>query len=102
MESSSEYESDNTSDREQGEEYMPEENDRSAPLTQADLNDLTQDLNLSKECAQLLGSHLRENNLLAPGATFYWYRGHEREFRQFFTTQRDLPLVYCNIFIIFR
>ena len=37
------------SDREQGEEYMPEENDRSAPLTQADLNDLTQDLNLSKE-----------------------------------------------------
>ena len=49
MESSSEYESDNTSDREQGEEYMPEENDRSAPLTQADLNDLTQDLNLSKE-----------------------------------------------------
>ena len=40
MESSSEYESDNTSDREQGEEYMPEENDRSAPLTQADLNDL--------------------------------------------------------------
>ena len=49
MESSSEYESDNTSDREQGEEYMPEENDRSAPLTQAGLNDLTQDLNLSKE-----------------------------------------------------
>ena len=49
MESSSEYESDNTSDREQGEECMPEENDRSAPLTQADLNELTQDLNLSKE-----------------------------------------------------
>ena len=96
IESSSEPESDNTADREEDEEYMPEENDKPVPLTQADLNDLTRDLNLSKESAQLLGSRLRENNLLAPGTTFYWYRERGREFRQFFTTQRDSPLVYCN------
>ena len=35
-------------------------------------------------------------NVLAPETTFYWYREREREFRQFFTTQRDLSLVYCN------
>ena len=40
MESRSESESDNKSDRAEGEEYMPEENDRPVPLTQADLNDL--------------------------------------------------------------
>ena len=73
MKSSSESESDNTSDRGEGEEYMPEENDRPVVLTQADLNDLTRDLNISKKSAQLLGSRLRENKLLAPGITFYWY-----------------------------
>ena len=73
MESSSESKSDNTADRAQSEEYMPEENDRPVPLTQADLNELTRDLNLSKESAQFLGSLLRENNLLAPETTFYWY-----------------------------
>ena len=41
MESSSESESDNTSHRAEGEEYMLKENDRPVPLTQADLNDLT-------------------------------------------------------------
>ncbi|XP_076053032.1 uncharacterized protein LOC143032339 [Oratosquilla oratoria] len=96
MESSSESESDNALDRAEGGEYMPEENDRPVPLTQADLNDLTRDLNLSKESAQLLGSRLREKNLLAPETTFFWYREREREFRQFFTTQKDSSLVYCN------
>ena len=96
MESSSESKSDNTADRAEGEEYMPEENDRPVPLTQADLNNLTRDLNLSRESAQFLGSVLSENNLLAPETKFYWYWKRERKFRQFFTTQRDFPLVYFN------
>ena len=96
MESSSESESDDTSDREQGEGYMLEENDRPVLLKQADFNDLTRDLNLSKASVQLPGSRLCENNFLAPGTTFYWYQEREREFRQFFTTQRDSSLVYCN------
>ena len=41
-------------------------------FTQDELNDLSRDLNLSKESAQLLGSRLRDHNLLAPGTTFYW------------------------------
>ena len=65
-------------------------------MTQAELNDPTQDLNLSKESAQLLGSPLREKHLLAPGATFYWYREHEREFRYLFTFDKASSLVYCN------
>jgi hypothetical protein len=50
------------------------------PLTQAELNDLTRDLCLSKERSQLLGSRLREKHLLAPETTFYWYREGEKEF----------------------
>ena len=34
--------------------YKPEEDDQLVPLRQAGLNDLTQDLNLSKESAQLV------------------------------------------------
>ena len=94
MQSSSE--SDNSYDRTEGAEYWSEENNWPVPLTQADLNVLTRDLNLSKESSQLLGSCLLEKKLLAPQATFYWYQEREREFRQFFSTQRDLLLVYCN------
>ena len=50
------------------------------PLNQFELNDLTRDLCLSKESAQLLGSRLREKNLLAQETTFYWYRTREKEF----------------------
>ena len=54
--------------------YRQEEDDQPVPLTQAELNDLTRYLTLSKESAQLLGSRLREKRLLAPGTTFYWYQ----------------------------
>lgn len=65
-------------------------------LSQAQLNDLTRDLYLSKESAQLLGSRLRENNLLAPETTFYWYRNRDEKFRKFFTLDEQYSLVYCN------
>lgn len=66
------------------------------PFTQDELNDLTRDLCLSKESAQLLGSRLRENNLLAPGTTFYWYRDREEKFRVFFEKDKNTALVYCK------
>lgn len=66
------------------------------PLNQAELNDLTRDLCLSKESAQLLGSRLRENHLLAPGTTFYWYRSREEEFRQYFSLDEEASLIYCT------
>ena len=50
------------------------------PLTQLQLNDLTRDLNLTKESAQLLESQLHECNLLASGTTYFWYRNRDEEF----------------------
>ena len=53
--------------------YKLEENEQPVPLTQAELNDQTQDLNLLKESAQLLGSCLKEKHLLAPGTiVMFW------------------------------
>lgn len=66
------------------------------PLRQSELNNLTRDLGLSKESAQLLGSRLRENNLLSSETTFYWYRHREREFRKYFTADQSKSLTYCN------
>ena len=73
MESSSDSKSSDMTGTAECGAYKPEVDDRPVPLTQAELNDLTRDLNLSKESAQLLGSHLREKHLLAPGTTFYWH-----------------------------
>ena len=57
--------------------YKPEEDDQPVPLTQAELKDLTRDLNISKESAQLLGSRLKKKTLLVPGTMFYCYRDSE-------------------------
>ena len=68
----------------------------SKPLTQLQLNDRTRDLNLTKASAQLLGSRLRECNLLAPGTTYFWYRNKDEEFREYFSYDEDHSLVYCQ------
>ena len=75
--------------------YKPEEDDQPIPLKQAELNDLTEDLNLSTESVQLLESSLKEEQLLVPGTTFCKHRGYERGLRQFFIFQKS-SLVYCN------
>ena len=51
--------------------YKPEEDDQPVPLTQAELNNLTRNVNLSKEFAQPLGSRLKKKDLLAPRTTFH-------------------------------
>ena len=61
--------------------YKPEEDNQPVLLVQVELNNLTWDLNLSKESAQLLGSYFKEKHLLTPGTTFYWYQDSERELR---------------------
>ena len=76
--------------------YMPEEEEVHQPKLLIQAVDLTRDLNLSKESAQLLSSRLRENDLLASGTTFYWYRFLEREFRQIFTIDEAKSMVCCN------
>ena len=70
----------------EGDCYEPFADYRSPILiTQAFLNDLVRDLNLPKESAELLGSRLQNNNLLAPNTTYSWYRRREK--------------VWCNIFL---
>ena len=61
--------------------YKPEEDDQLVLLTQAEFNNLTQDLNLSKESVQLLGSNLKKKHLLVPRTVFYWYQDLMRELR---------------------
>ena len=96
MESSFDSKSSDMTDTAECGAYRPEKDDQTVPLTQAALHELTRDLNLSKESAQLLGSHLREKRLLAPGTTFYWYREHAREFLYLFTFDGASSLVYYN------
>jgi hypothetical protein len=43
----------------------------------SELYDVRRDLGLPKEKAELLGSRLKENNLLAAGTSVYWNRGRE-------------------------
>ncbi|GBM64138.1 hypothetical protein AVEN_227285-1 [Araneus ventricosus] len=45
------------------------------------------DLGLSKDGAELLGSRLKNKNLLTPGTSFSWYRHREKEFSQFFSKE---------------
>ena len=85
--SSSENESDNADD------YNPEEDSAPKLFSQNELNDITRDLNLTKDAAQLLGSRLNAKNLLLPGVTFSWYRSREKELMKFF--KEEDSLVYC-------
>ena len=87
--------------------YKPEEDDQQVPLTKAGLNDLRWGLDLSKESAQLLGSHLKDKRLLAPGIVFYWCRDcvcmsvcvWEREFRE---RERERERVKILFYITFH
>ena len=67
-----------------GDTYKAEEDNQLLSLTQAELNNLTRDLNYLKESTQVLGSCLKEKQ---PGTMFYWYQDCERELRQFFMFQ---------------
>jgi hypothetical protein len=76
------------------EEFQCHTESRSSQLfTQSELNDVIRDLGLLKEKAELLGSRLKEKNLLAAGTSMCWYRSREQEFTSYFSQDGDL--VYC-------
>jgi hypothetical protein len=60
----------------------------------SELNDLIRELQLTKEKSELLGSRLREKNMLASGVKFSWYRNREKKFRKYYV-QED-QLVFCT------
>jgi hypothetical protein len=59
-------------------------------FTQSELNYVIRDLGLSKEKAELLGSRLKEKNLLAAGTSMYRYRSREQEFTSYFSQDGDV------------
>lgn len=63
-------------------------------FNQAELNDLTRDLGLSKETSELLASRLNEKNLLQDGTKVSYYRSREKDFVQYFRAENDF--VYCH------
>ena len=63
-------------------------------FSQRELNDLTRDLNLSKESSELLASRLKEKNLLQPGTLITFYRKRHSEFLPYFNQENDI--VYCK------
>lgn len=63
-------------------------------ISQTCLNDLVRDLDLTKEASELLGSRLKEWNLLKGDTTFAWYRNRDIPFRKFFSMQDTLT--HCH------
>jgi hypothetical protein len=84
------------------EEYVESENgdetfepdDEPHLVNQTDLNDLVRDLGLTKEKAELLGSRLKQWNLLDRECKTSVYRKRHQDFSQFFAM--DGVLCYCT------
>ncbi|KAI6650637.1 hypothetical protein LOD99_7687 [Oopsacas minuta] len=66
----------------------------SGQFNQEELNDLIRDLNLSKECSEILASRLNEKNIHSPGTKITYYRHIEEGLLHYFNQQEGL--VFCN------
>ena len=75
--------------------FEPHQYDRPIDkFTQSELNDLIRKLQLSIEKSELLGSGLREKNMLASGLKFSWYRNREKDFRKYYAQEDQLVFFY--------
>lgn len=74
-------------------DYVPE-SDVVHLVTNAELSDLIRDLALTKGQAELLGSRMKQWNLLAPNTTICHFRFRHKELMQYFTSDNDV--CYCN------
>jgi len=63
-------------------------------FTQTELNDLVQDLNLSKRAFELLASRLKEKNCLKPQAKITTFRSKKATLLPYFIENKNI--VYCN------
>ena len=63
-------------------------------MSQKKLNDLVRDLDLPNGLAELLGSRLQEDHLLAPDTTFSWHRNRKDELLSLF--EQTETLVHCT------
>ena len=81
----------------ENDEYHPSSDQEKLPvlIKGSFLNDLIRDLNFPKNAAELLGSRLHHNNLLAPGTKFLFYRRREEDLIPYFGT--DDTFVFCLV-----
>ena len=63
-------------------------------LSQLELNDFLRDLGLPKDGAEYTASFLKKRNFLEPNTKVSFYRNRDREFRKFFTKDKETSLVY--------
>jgi len=63
-------------------------------LTQDELNDLVRDLELSKSKAELLGSRLKQRNLLGKNVGISSFRSRHQQLVHFFRKEDDLVFCY--------
>lgn len=75
-------------------DFRVEQDNSPKLMSQADLDDLVRDLNLSKDSAELLASRLQERNLLSPGTSVTLYRSREKSYVKYFAAENQL--VYCS------
>jgi hypothetical protein len=75
--------------------FKPHQNDRPIDkFTQSEVNDLIRKLHLTKEKSELLGSRLREKNMVASAIKFSWYRNCKKAFRKYYAQKNQL--VFCR------
>ena len=70
------------------------QNDEPQLFTQAELNVLVRELDLPKISAELLGSRLKEKNLLAPEIKVSFYRHRKKGLMEFFKMEENL--LFCD------
>jgi hypothetical protein len=63
-------------------------------LTQEEMNDLVRDLELSKSKAELLGSRLKQWNILEKNIRISLFRSRHQHLVPFFRKEDDLVLIY--------
>src|SRR5215470_1287932 len=70
--------------------YVPEGDATPHLLSQADLNDLVRDLDLSKEKAELLGSRFQQWNLLQSNTRVCVYRDRHSKYATYYRTEMNV------------
>lgn len=70
-------------------EFEPSTSSNPHLISQAELNDLVRDLDLSKNQAELLGSRLQGWNLLSPGTKISVFRKRHEDLTRFFKKNRQ-------------
>lgn len=79
---------------ENDEDFIP--TDEPHLINQIELNDLVRDLGLTKDKAELLGSRLKQWNLLQNTCKISLFRKRHKNFSSYYTMDNDIGICYCS------